>query len=83
MGVSENRGTSFWGPYKKDPTIWGIILGSPVFGNSLMVGTQARMACRFKDIYKEIILGSPNKEDFIGSRYSLSTSFPKVRPKGS
>ena len=21
MGVSENRGTSFWGPHNKDPTI--------------------------------------------------------------
>ena len=23
LGVSENRGTSFWGPYNKDPTFWG------------------------------------------------------------
>ena len=28
MGVSENRGASFWGPYNKDPTMWGTILGS-------------------------------------------------------
>ena len=34
MGVSEIRGTFFWGPYNKDPTIWGAILGSPIFGNS-------------------------------------------------
>ena len=27
-------GTLFWGPYHKDPTIWGAILGSPIFGNS-------------------------------------------------
>ena len=27
------RGTLFWGPYNKDPTIWGTILGSPIFGN--------------------------------------------------
>ena len=33
MGVSENQGTLFWGPYNKDPTIWGTILGSPIFGN--------------------------------------------------
>ena len=33
-GLSENRGgTLFWGPYNKDPTIWGAILGSPIFGN--------------------------------------------------
>ena len=31
MGVSENRGG---GPYYKDPTILGTILGSPIFGNS-------------------------------------------------
>ena len=34
MGVSENRGTLFWGPYNKDPTIEGTILGSPIVGNS-------------------------------------------------
>ena len=29
------RGTLFGGPYNnKDPTIWGTILGSPIFGNS-------------------------------------------------
>ena len=27
-------GTLFWRPYNKDPTIWGTILGSPIFGNS-------------------------------------------------
>ena len=26
--VSENRGALFWGPYNKDPTISGAILGS-------------------------------------------------------
>ena len=28
------RGTIFWGPYKKDPSIQGTIVGSPIFGNS-------------------------------------------------
>ena len=28
------RGILFWGPYNKDPTIWGTIYGSPIFGNS-------------------------------------------------
>ena len=28
------RGTLFRGPYNKDPTIEGTILGSPIFGNS-------------------------------------------------
>ena len=28
------RGTLFWGPYNKDPTIWGTIFGSPIFGSS-------------------------------------------------
>ena len=27
------RGTLIWGPYNKDPTIKGTILGSPIFGN--------------------------------------------------
>ena len=30
------RGTLFWGPSNKDPTIYGAILGSPIFGNSQM-----------------------------------------------
>ena len=33
MGVSEIRGTLFWGPYNKAPTIQGTILGFPIFGN--------------------------------------------------
>ena len=34
-GVSENTGsTLFWGPYNKDPTIKGTVVGSPMFGNS-------------------------------------------------
>ena len=28
------RGTLFWGPYNKHPTISGAVLGSPNFGNS-------------------------------------------------
>ena len=36
MGVSHNKGTLNWGPYNKDPTIWGTILGSPIFGNPHM-----------------------------------------------
>ena len=28
------RGTLFWGPYYKDPTLQGTILGYPIFGNS-------------------------------------------------
>ena len=35
MGVSENGGVPYFGgPYNQDPTIWGTILGSPIFGNS-------------------------------------------------
>ena len=30
------RGTLFWGPSNKDPTISGTILGPPIIGNSHM-----------------------------------------------
>ena len=33
VGLSETWGTLFWGPYNKDPTFKGTILGSPIFGN--------------------------------------------------
>ena len=34
LGLSENWGYLVWGgPYNKDPTIQGTILGSPIFGN--------------------------------------------------
>ena len=37
MGLSGKiRVPSFGGPYNKDPTIWGSILGSPIFGNPNM-----------------------------------------------
>ena len=32
------RDTLFWGPYNKDPTIEGTILGSPIFGNPNIAG---------------------------------------------
>ena len=37
MGLSENWGTLFGGPYNKDPTIEGTILGSPIIGNPHML----------------------------------------------
>ena len=33
-GVSHSKGTLFWGPC--NPTSWGTILGSPIFGNLLL-----------------------------------------------
>ena len=33
------RGTIFWGPYNKDPTIESTLLGSPVFGNPHIAGS--------------------------------------------
>ena len=42
MRVSENWGVPFfWSPYIKDPTIWGTILGCPIFGNS-HIGNQVQ-----------------------------------------
>ena len=40
MGVSENKGYLFWGPYNKNPTIYGTILRSPIFGNSHIITLQ-------------------------------------------
>ena len=40
MGVSEKRGTLFWGPYNTDPAIQGTMLGSAIFGNSQIVEFQ-------------------------------------------
>ena len=35
----QSRGTLFGGdPYNKDPTVWGTIFGSPIFGNSQIWG---------------------------------------------
>ena len=33
---SRKLGYLIWGPYNKDPTNWGTILGSPIFGNPHM-----------------------------------------------
>ena len=35
------RGTLFWCPCNKDPTIWATILGCPIFGNSHISQPQA------------------------------------------
>ena len=34
MGVSQNKGYHFGGPYSKDYSVWGSILGSPYLGKS-------------------------------------------------
>ena len=33
MGVSQNQGYLFRGPYKKDYSIWGLYWGPPIEGN--------------------------------------------------
>ena len=38
------RGTLFWGPYNKDPSILGTILGTPIFGNSHIDSTYGPKA---------------------------------------
>ena len=37
-------GTVFWGPYKKDPSIWGSLLGSPTFGNPHIAPLRVSLA---------------------------------------
>ena len=46
MGVSENRGTLFWGPYNKDPTIEGFYISVPNFRKLLyrFLGVVTRSA---------------------------------------
>ena len=41
MGLSEDEGTLFWGPYNKDPTIKGTILGSPILGSPHIINVTA------------------------------------------
>ena len=59
------RGTLFEGPYNKDLTILGTILGPPIFGNSHM-GYPHRTFCLCA------FLGAPTKGAFEGN--------PKGRP---
>ena len=37
------RGTLHWGPSNKDPTNWGTILGSPIFGNPPIAAEWCRV----------------------------------------
>ena len=46
MGVSNSKGYLFWGPYNKDPTISGTLLGSPVFGNPHIGGCTVEKNAR-------------------------------------
>ena len=56
-GFPEIRGTLFWGPYNKDYSICGSILGSPHFG---------KLPYRPQDI---VSLGTPEKgPQFVGIR---------------
>ena len=48
------RGTLFWGPYTKDPTIQGTIVGSSIFGNSHVC------VCARVDMYIYIYIQLPS-----------------------
>ena len=41
--------TFFWGPYNEHPTLYGTILGSPIFGNSHVDVAEGRAECTIKD----------------------------------
>ena len=48
------KGTVFWGPSNKNPTIEGTILGSPIFGNphfGLQSWSSALHALRVTTLY--------------------------------
>ena len=45
-GSFQIRGTVFWSPYNKDPTIRGTILGPPILGNSDMAARLLQASWR-------------------------------------
>ena len=58
------RATLFWGPYNEDPTIWGTILGSPIFGNSHILnqsrfqpGSSVRRVCCSRTTNMSVSIG--------------------------
>ena len=44
------RGTLLWGPYNKDPTIWGTIHWGPLFSETPYVKIQGYAAVRLKPV---------------------------------
>ena len=71
LGVSENGGTLFGGPNNKDPTIWGTILGSPIFGNSHLLQHWAQ-ACYSGDARRRQRSGKEaNRQTWTQTKASL------------
>ena len=72
MGVSEIRGTLFWGPYNKDTTIYGTTLGSPIFGNSYIF---TRMIQQANNVIKSTTLHTldlePDCDTLLGQDWGL------------
>ena len=68
MGVPK-IGVPYWGPYNKDPTIWGTILGFPIFGNPQMGAGSLRTRSCLKPCRWTPVLGFPTlcPEQDIGS----------------
>ena len=80
MGVSENRGTSFWGPYNKDPTILGSMFGSPIFGNSHMRESYPAIFCLLRP-FGALSNPSPKPDGpkIRGYFYSMCTTLRTLR----
>ena len=63
-GSFRKLGYLIWGPYNKDPTIKGTILGSPIFGNS-----HVRLSLK--------AARSPNSQDKVGLHLQVPQWFFK------
>ena len=71
------RGTLFWGPYNKDPTIEGTILGSQNFGNPpYLKNSAARLGFKLRQVDAETprVLWGPQLMATLILGYSFPTS---------
>ena len=69
------RATLFWGPYNKDPTMKGTILGSPIFGNPhLLCGFKKRRRYSLRGFAASGLLGVSGTPDVISRVWAIMSS---------
>ena len=78
MGISVNYGYLFGGPHKKDYSIWGSILGSPVLGNYQIIQEELTL---HKGLEAFCIRGFVHcKKELLGFGFAVLCRVPFAEP---
>ena len=72
----------FWGPYNKDPTIYGTILGFPILGNPQVLGGAGDLVSRvISRVISTLNGGTPIINDLLSPLPLQAEAYKPPRPE--